>query len=212
MYPSNFRCLIAAGAHTVADLVAEGLVMLAAADNDAENATIHVAVMRTGDRGRPKFLLNTSQLADMLQLHFKVPHIARLFGVSVRTIRRRMKDAGLYVSDLYCTLSDAQLDDVVRNVFQQFPNSGYRMMAGHLRHLNIHVQQLRIRDSLHRISPASLAVRWNETIVRRVYSVHSPLALWHIDGNHKLIRYYCDRIDLKCFNMYCRLVSNNLEA
>ena len=47
MYPSNFRCLIAAGAHTVADLVAEGLVMLAAA-NDAENATIHVAVMRTG--------------------------------------------------------------------------------------------------------------------------------------------------------------------
>ena len=69
------------------------------------------------------------------------------------------------------------------------------MMAGHLRHLNIHVQQLRIRDSLHRISPASLAVRWNETIVRRVYSVRSPLALWHIDGNHKLIRYYCDRID-----------------
>ena len=60
MYPYNFRCLIAAGAHTVADLVAEGLVMLAAADNDAENATIHVAVMRTGDRGRPKFLLYQS--------------------------------------------------------------------------------------------------------------------------------------------------------
>ena len=145
----------------------------------------------------------------MLQLHFKVPHIARLFGVSVRTIRRRMKYAGLYVSDLYCTLSDAQLDEVVRNAFQQFPNSGYRMMAGHLWHLNIHVQQLRIRDSLHCISPASLAVRWNETIVRGVYSV---LALWHIDGNHKLIRYYCDRIDLKCLNMYCRLVFNNLEA
>ena len=26
-------------------------------------------------------------------------------------------------------------------------------------------------------------------IQRRVYSVPSPLALWHIDGNHKLIRY-----------------------
>jgi hypothetical protein len=26
-------------------------------------------------------------------------------------------------------------------------------------------------------------------IHRRVYSVPSPLALWHIDGNHKLIRY-----------------------
>ena len=207
------RCLFAAGAHTIADLVAEGLVLLAAADNDAENTTIQVAAMRTGHRGRPKFLINYSQLADMLQLHFKVPYIARLFGVSVRTIRRRMKDAGLYVSDLYCTLSDAQLDEVVRNVFRQFPNSGYRMMAGHLRHLNIHVQQLRIRDSLHRISPPSLAVRWNETIVRRVYSVRSPLALWHIDGNHKLIRYFCDSNDFKCFNIYFRWAeSSNLKA
>ena len=184
--------------------------MLAAADNDAENANIQVAVMRTGNRGRPKYFINTSRLADMLKLHFKVPQIARLFGVSVCTIRHRMKDAGLYVSDLYCTLSDAQLDEIVRNVFQQFPNSGYRMMAGHLRHLNIHVQQLRIRDSLHHISPASLVVRWNETIVRRVYSVRSPLALWHIYGNHKLIRYYCESNYLKCFNMYCHLVEYNI--
>ena len=104
-----------------------------------------------------------------------------------------MGAAGLCVSDLYSILSDAQLDEVVRNVFELFPNSGYRMMAGHLQHLNIHVQQQRIRDSLHRISPASLAVRWNETIVRRIYSVRSPLSLWHIDGNHKLIRYHCDK-------------------
>ena len=173
--------------------MAEGLVILDAAENDAENASIQVTVMRTGNRGRPQVLINTDQLAYMLQLHFKVPHIARLFGVSVRTIRRRMEAAGLCVSDLYSILSDAQLDEVVRNVFELFPNSGYRMMAGHLQHLNIHVQQQRIRDSLHRISPASLAVRWNETIVRRIYSVRSPLSLWHIDGNHKLIRYHCDK-------------------
>jgi len=90
--------MLAAGVHTIADLVAEGLVLLAAADNDAENSTIQVAAMRTGHRGRPKFVINNSQLADMLQLHFKVPNIARLFDVSVRTIRRRMKDTGLYVN------------------------------------------------------------------------------------------------------------------
>ena len=72
--------------------------------------------MRTGNRGRPQVLINTDQLAYMLQLHFKVPHIARLFGVSVRTIRRRMGAAGLCVSDLYSILSDAQLDEVVRNL------------------------------------------------------------------------------------------------
>ena len=56
--------------------MAEGLVILDAAENDAENASIQVAVMRTGNRGRPQVLINTDQLADMLQLHFKVPHIA----------------------------------------------------------------------------------------------------------------------------------------
>ena len=75
--------------------MAEGLVILDAAENDAENASIQVAVMRTGNRGRPQVLINVDQLAYMLQLDFKVPHIARLFGVSVRTIRRRMEAAGL---------------------------------------------------------------------------------------------------------------------
>ena len=77
--------------NTIADLVAEGLVMLGAAEIDAENAEIQVAVMRTRDIGRPKILINTNQLADMLQLHFKVPQIAKLFGVSVCTIRHRMQ-------------------------------------------------------------------------------------------------------------------------
>ena len=33
--------------------MAEGLVILDAAENDAENASIQVAVMGTGNRGRP---------------------------------------------------------------------------------------------------------------------------------------------------------------
>ena len=100
-----------------------------------------------------------------------------------------MNEIRLHVSDLYSPICDDELDAVVSDNIQRFPNCGYRLMEGHLRSLNIRVQQQRIRDSFHRIAPESIAVRWNETIVCRAYCVSSPLALWHIDGNHKLIRY-----------------------
>jgi len=32
-------------------------------------------------------------------------------------------------------------------------------------------------------------MRWHQLIHRRVYSVPGPNALWHIDGNHRLIRW-----------------------
>ena len=182
------RCLLAANNNAAADLVAEALALLNAAQNDAET-NHNIPLQRNGAPGRPKYVIDSVQLENMLMLHFKVPQIAMLFGVSVRTIRRRMNEIRLHVSDLYSPICDDELDAVVSDIIQRFPNCGYRLMEGHLRSLNIRVQQQRIRDSFHRIASESIAVRWNETIVRRAYCVSSPLALWHIDGNHKLIRY-----------------------
>ena len=51
------------------------------------------------------------------------------------------------------------------------------------------VQHYRIMESLIRTDPAGMMDRWAQTVRRRKYQVHSPLSLWHIDGNHKLIRY-----------------------
>ena len=48
---------------------------------------------------------------------------------------------------------------------------------------------MRIRDSLRRIDPVGVVSRLIHTVNRRTYSVPSPNALWHVDGNHKLIRY-----------------------
>ena len=42
---------------------------------------------------------------------------------------------------------------------------------------------------MHLIDPYSVAMRWMDTLVRREYHVTSPNALWHVDGNHKLIRW-----------------------
>ena len=45
----------------------------------------------------------------------------------------------------------------------------------------------RIREAMRRVNPAGVLLRALElrTIRRRQYQVHGPLALWHIDGNHK---------------------------
>ena len=47
----------------------------------------------------------------------------------------------------------------------------------------------RVRSGLKRINPDGLALRCLQISPRRSYSVPGPLSLWHIDGNHKLIRY-----------------------
>ena len=37
--------------------------------------------------------------------------------------------------------------------------------------------------------PEGVTLRWSYTVQRRKYSVYGPNALWHIDGQHGLIRW-----------------------
>lgn len=60
---------------------------------------------------------------------------------------------------------------------------------GMLRSIGIIIHRERLRDSLHRIDTFGVLNRWAQIIPRRKYNVTSPNALWHVDGNHKLIRW-----------------------
>lgn len=51
------------------------------------------------------------------------------------------------------------------------------------------VQQSRIRDAQRRVDPQGVLMRQLTVIRRRQYNVRAPLSLYHIDGNHKLIRW-----------------------
>lgn len=138
--------------------------------------------------GRPSYDIPESQLQYLLQCKFTVPQISMILNVSVRTIRRRMEMYSLSVRSLYSTLSDEDLDAAVRQIQQEFGFCGNRQMQGHLLSRGIRVQQLRIRESQRRVDPGGVALRRLTSINRRKYRVNGPLALWHIDGNHKLIR------------------------
>ena len=121
--------------------------------------------------------------------NFDFPSIATMLGVSLRTVRRHMDEYSLTVHSCYTDIDDARLDHIVRELKEQIPNSGYRMVDGLLRQHGIRVQQLRVRESIHRTDPNGTIVRHADFIQRRKYHVPGPQSLWHIDGNHKLIRY-----------------------
>ena len=66
--------------------------------------------------------------------------------------------------------------------------TGCKTIEGYLVSQGVHVQRWRLRSAIKRVDPIGRRLRSMNAIRRRVYNVRSPLALWHMDGNHKLIR------------------------
>ena len=126
-----------------------------------------------------------------IDLGFTAVDVAAILGVSRSTICRRLRECGLSMQRKYCAISDQDLDDIVLTIAQQYPDCGQKMMQGHLRERGIMVQQTRIRESMRRIDPYGTDVRFRTSLRRRQYNVGYPMELWHLDGNHKLIRHTC---------------------
>lgn len=73
----------------------------------------------------------------------------------------------------------------VTAVKEQMPDIGERMVTGSLRSNGIHVPRRRVQQSLHRVDPINIALRWMPRIQRHPYSVPGPDSLWHLG---KLLR------------------------
>ena len=48
--------------------------------------------------------------------------------VSVKTVYRRLEENGMAVRNTYATITE--LDDIIKSVLHDFPNSGYKSMRG----------------------------------------------------------------------------------
>ncbi len=90
---------------------------------------------------------------------------------------------------MYSDISDQDLDCVVREVYGNNPNIGTSILEEYLGSNGINIQRFRLRESVARVNPTRALTRWQQVISRRSYSVPGPNALWHIDGNHSLIRW-----------------------
>ena len=154
---------------------------------NGEEYGYYLPVVFTGVRGRPKIRITAGMLNYFFSHGFSASTTAMLLHVSLSTVRRRMSEYGLLIRSQYSAISDSELDRIVTSVHHTNTNCGYRMMQGYLARLGHRVQQCRVRESMARTDPQGMISRWCNTVQRR-YSVASPNQLWHIDGNHRLIR------------------------
>lgn len=140
--------------------------------------------------GRYKIIILECALRLLREEGFNWSQIAEIFNVSAKTIYRRRKEFNI-PDDLanYMNITDEQLDNIVKGLRAEHPFFGQVLLMGSIRSLGIRIPRQRLRDSLQRIDTFGILNRWSNIIPRRIYSVAGPNCLWHIDGNHKLIRW-----------------------
>ena len=117
------------------------------------------SIIMTGSVGRPKCDISHEQLEELLQSRFSVSDIAHLLGVSVSTIRRRMSSFNLSVHQTYTCISDDDLDAVIMEVQEKFPNWGNCLMYGYLITSRIRVPFHRVRKSQRCVDPEGSFMR-----------------------------------------------------
>ena len=156
------------------------------------------------EKGRPRLEVMKQQLECLRNKHFRWVSIAKLLGISERTLRRQRDEFGLRVDSGFTDISEEHLIIGIQAVRSVTPNIGQSRMIGALRSRSFHVQRWRTREIMRKIHPVGTALRWNQVVYRRKCSVLGPNALWHIDGHHKLIHWRL--VVHACIHGYSRLI------
>lgn len=153
----------------------------------------------SGKVGRPAFIIPVEHIEFLISCGFKLQQMADLFGVSKRTMSRRLSESGLSLANKFSTVDDNDLDKKVEEILHNFPNIGYRSIRGHLQSEGFCIQEDRVRESMRRVDLEGVIYRRMtlHPVHRRKYSVPAPNSLWHIDGYHKLIRYQTAALFIK---------------
>ncbi len=143
----------------------------------------------SGCVGRPRTWINS----DLVELLRSAGHtwveIAESLQVSRSSLWRHVHSTNFLSMSRFSGISDRDLQEVVSQIQQYHPCTGRSLTQGYLLGMGVRVQRRRIADALQQVNPINSAMRWQQVISRRRYSVPGPNSLWHIDGNHSLIRW-----------------------
>ena len=133
-------------------------------------------------------MIPKSQLENFLKLKNPIAAIAREFDVSRHLIYKAIQEYQIEY-EKFTSESQPEIETAVVASKQQHANAGEAIIQGHLSSMGVHVQRHKIRRAIHAVDPEGVEERKQKPIKRRVYSVPCPNYIWHIDGNHKLVRW-----------------------
>ena len=139
--------------------------------------------------GTNKFVIPKILIENLIDDGFSVKEMSNILCVSERTVQRRMVEYGLTIRN-FSNISDEQLDSNVLALTNDYPFCGETILRELLKGRRIIIQRYRFRDSMHRINEAGIQSRRKGRLKRRVYNVKGANHLWHIDTNHKLVKWY----------------------
>ena len=177
----------------------DGYVESGVSENASRCPYIAPRVKCDSGRGRPKVIIDQEKIEFLRELRFSWTQIAALFGVCRRTLYTVRSEYGM-IGDQhsFTSISDQELRDVVVSIKHDMPDIGYNMMRGILRSRGIHVSIPRIQQCISDVDPINTAMRWAAPTSRRRYGVPYPNYIWHVDGNHKLVRYAYPHLPIVC--------------
>ena len=138
-------------------------------------------VARNGLVGKPRLQILQQQLQTLHNdAGFRWADTGRILGISERTLRHRRHEFGLPVGvgENFSDVSNDDLDEYVREILEVTPSAGQRLVEGGLRQMGLRLQRHRIQESIRRVDPVLRTLRAAQQIIRRVYSVPCPNALW----------------------------------
>ncbi len=164
-----------------------------------------IQTVHTGKRGRPSQPIDRTWLEHALKLRGPA-RVAKALKCSARHVRREALRLGLAEpappvfrpvehpdgtstrihttqTAPVSTLTDAELDAILRDVLSAYPRMGHVMLRGALIARGHRVPEARVRTACVRIrgAPPDFARR---RIIRKKYRVAGPNSLVHHDGQH----------------------------
>ncbi|PIK34212.1 hypothetical protein BSL78_28964 [Apostichopus japonicus] len=129
------------------------------------------------------------RIEEFVKMGFTNKEMADMLDISVTTLKRIRLSLGIRKKDVTSVVTDAELDECVMAYVQTNPTDGEVMLKGALESKGVYVTRERLQKAIKRVNPEGVEERKRTTLKRREYCVPGPNALWHIDGNHKLIRW-----------------------
>ena len=116
-------------------------------------------------------------------MNYSWSKIADILGISRNTLYRRLREFDID-PNRFTDISQSELDEILRKIKVESPNCGEVLL-----HKGIKVPRAKLRLAIHRVDHSNTVQRQSSVISRRVYTNPHPNAVWHIDGNHKMIRW-----------------------
>ena len=138
--------------------------------------------------GRPRKILNQDELERLLHLNIPICEIAKQLGVARSTIYTSTAHYGINY-ERFSRMSQADIEREVEHIKKDHPIAGEVMVQGHLTSRGLQVPRQAVRRAIHAVDPDGVEERKRKPIRRRVYRNPFSNFVWHIDGNHKLVRW-----------------------